>query len=416
LLNNAIHQIQISENVHLFRFDRLWLPVPEPKEGLTMVEPSTLMQRIFQRAEEMALAQNLPGLAGLSDARLHAIHSGGPLTSTEFELICQALAVDSGAMYGGRSTSSSRSPARFRAATAVETPNPMDVRLLALGAEQGRILGHLMTLMRKEIRLQQHKHAIGVQGGELWRGGYELGEAARAELAPDNGPLHDLPRLLNDAGVHVARVHFGSENIDAASVWEPTAAPLVLVNANSRALQHPGAFRASLAHEVCHLLHDAGERDLSTNVSWGVEGTGSYHVALEMRARAFAPAFLAPKGSVLAWRQNLPPRFKKTSTTMVNALAETWGLSFEGAAWHAKNCGLIEPAEANRLAGMPKKPQISLADFETQIDFYPPAMVHPELPEEPAPLWQGWASFLVLEAVEEGHISIGRARELLTWG
>lgn len=364
----------------------------------------------------MALAQNLPGLAGISEGRLNTIRCGNPLTSTEFEMICRALAVDSGAMYGGRAASPSRSPARFRSATAIDPPNPMDVRLLALAAEQGRILGHLMTLMRKDIRLQQHKRTVGIQGGELWREGYELGEAAREELIPDNGPLHDFPRLLNDAGVHVARVTFSSENIDAASVWEPAAVPIVLVNSNTRAIQHPGAFRASLAHEVCHLLHDAGERDLATNVSWGVEGTGNYHAALEMRARAFAPAFLAPRNSVLEWHRNLTARFKKKPTTMVNALAETWGLSFEGAAWHAKNCGLIEPAEADRLAGMPKKPQISLADFETQIDFYPLAMVHPELPDAPAPLWQGWASFLVLEAVEEGHISIGRAHELLTWG
>lgn len=381
-----------------------------------MVEQSTLTQKIFQRAEEMALTQDLSRLAGISDARLNSIRSGEPLSSTEFELICRALAVDSGAMYSGQAASPSRSPARFRAATAVEIPNPMDVRLLALAAEQGRILDHLMTLMRKEIRLQRHKHAIGIQGGKLWREGYELGEAARAELSPDNGPLHHFPRLLNDVGVHVARVPFSSENIDAASVWEPTAAPIVLVNANSRALQHPGAFRASLAHEVCHLLHDAGERDLATNVSWGVEGTGNYHAALEMRARAFAPAFLAPRSSVLEWHRDLPTRLKKNPTTIVNALAETWGLSFEGAAWHAKNCDLIEPAEADRLAGMPKKPQISLADFETQIDFYQPDMLNKELPKEPAPLWQGWASLLVIEAVDDGHISVGRARELLTWG
>ncbi len=39
-------------------------------------------------------------------------------------------------MYGGQSANPSRSPARFRAATAIERPNPMDVRLLAL-AELG---------------------------------------------------------------------------------------------------------------------------------------------------------------------------------------------------------------------------------------------------------------------------------------
>lgn len=381
-----------------------------------MVEQSTLTQRIFQRAEEMDLAQNLAGLSGLSDVRMDAIRRGEPFSSTEFELICRALAVDSGDLYAGRAASPSRSPARFRAATAEGNPSPTDVRLLALTAEQGRILGHLMALLGKEIKLQRHKRTVGVQGSELWREGYQLGEAARTALAPEDAPLRDLPRLLNEFGVHVARAPLSSENIDAASVWEPKAAPVVLVNSKSHVSLHMGAFRASLAHELCHLLHDAGERDLTTNVSWGVEGSGNYHNDLEMRARAFAPAFLAPRPAVCKWHDKLSSRIRKKAIKMVNALAETWGLSFEGAAWHAKNCGLIESAEADRLARMQRRPEISLADFNTRIDLYPPAMVHSELPDASAPLWQGWASFLVLEAMEKGHISVGRARELLTWG
>ncbi|MCP4691957.1 MAG: hypothetical protein GY859_28185 [Desulfobacterales bacterium] len=100
---------------------------------------------------------------------------------------------------------------------------------------------------------------------------------------------------------------------------------------------------------------------------------------------------------------------------MIKILAETWGFSFEGAAWHAKNSGLIKPAEADRLAGMTRKPLISLEDFEFREDFHPPAMFHPELPEKAAPPWKGWASTVVLEALEKDHISVGRARELLTW-
>jgi len=384
-----------------------------------MVDQQTLSQRIFQRAEDMGLAQNLARLSGLGNARMNAIRRGKPFSSSEFELICRALAVDSGDMYAGRAASPSRSPARFRAAIAAEDPNPADVRLLALAAEQGRILGHLMGLLGKEIKLQQHKRTVGVQGGELWREGYELGEAARTALVPDDGPLHDLPRLLNELGVHVARVPLSSENIDAASIWEPSvresgAAPVVLVNSESHLLEHPGAFRASLAHELCHLLHDAGERDLTTNVSWGMEGWGNYHNDLEVRARAFAPAFLAPRNGVRKWHEELPQSIRGNATKMVNALAETWGLSFEGAAWHANNCGFIESPEADRLAGMPRKPKISLDNFEIQEDFYPLSMVHPDMPDA-APLWQGWASFLVLEAMEGGHISVGRARELLTW-
>ncbi len=381
-----------------------------------MAEQPTLTQRVFLRAEEMGLGQDLARISGLGDEKVDAIRQGGSLSSSEFEAICRALAVDSGAMYSGNAGSPARSPVRFRVATAIPEPSPQDVRTLALAAEQGRILSHLMRLMGRENTLQQYRNIMGVQGSfELWKAGYDLGEAARTTFAPRSDPLQDLPRLLNDLGIHLAQVPLSSRDIDAASIWEPEAVPVVLINTTSHVLEHPGALRASLAHELCHLLHDAGERDLTTNVSWGIVGKGNYDDDLEVRARAFAPAFLAPRDHVRSWYANQADRLRNNAVKMVQAMAEYWGLSFEGAAWHAKNCGLIDTEEAERLAGLLRKPPISLEAFEFKEDFYPPNMLHTELPDRAAPLWQGWATMVVLDALEEGHISVGRARELLTW-
>ena len=382
-----------------------------------MVEQATLLQRVFERADEMGLTQDLGMLSGIGDDDLYAIRQGKPMSSSEFEAICRSLAVDSGAMYSGNASDPARSPARFRAATALGDPSPLDVRTLALAAEQGRILGQLMQLMGKEVKLRRRRHIAGIQGTlELWEGGYELGESARAALVPSGGPLRDLPGLLKELGVHLAQVPLSSKHVDAASIWEFEAVPVLLVNAASHIVEHPGALRASLAHELCHLLHDAGERDLTTSVSWGMEGTGNYDQDLEKRARAFAPAFLAPRDMVRAWHAALASRVKRDTVKMVQAMAEHWGLSFEGAVWHAKNCKIVQPAEAVRLAALPRKPVVSLGGFESEEDFYPPAMFHRDLPAKAAPLWQGWATIVVLDALDEGRISVGRARELLTWG
>lgn len=382
-----------------------------------MAVGKTLSQRMLDRANEMGLDwEVVADLSGVPLQNLVAFKLGRPLTSSEYELVCRALAVDSGAMYSGDASSPARSPARFRKATALEHPNPLDTRILALAAEQGRILGHLSHLVGKDIKLKRHRHIRGIeQNSEHWKEGYELGEAAREALAPGDAPLIDLPGLFDELGGHLARVGLSSESIDAASIWEQGALPVVLINENSHVTEHPGAFRASLAHELCHLLHDAGERDLTTSVSWGDKGKGNYDDALEMRARAFAPAFLAPREHVRHWYDRLSASSKQNSTRLIRLMAEYWGLSFEGAAWHAKNCALIEPEEAERLAGMPQKPLISLQQFESLGDFFPPSMFHPELPEKPAALWRGRASLLVLQALDEGHISVGRARELLTW-
>lgn len=380
-----------------------------------MTHQTPMIEGVFQRAEEMGLLPELAKLSRLDDDRIHQIRDGAPLSSTEFELLCRALAVDSGAMFAGSASVAKRSPARFRAATATESPNPTDIRLLALAAEQGRILGHLLALSGKEVKLSRYRRSVGIEGTELWRQGYNLGESARESLEPTGDPLLDLSSLLNQHGVHVARVSM-SPGIDAASIWEPGAVPILLINANNRhVIAHPGVFRACLAHELCHLLHDGGERDLTTHVSWGIEGAGNYHENLEVRARAFAPAFLSPRNYIQRWHDSLGTDAKNNPIQMVQALAETWGFSFEGAAWHAKNCGLIESAEADRLAELQRKPLISLGNFEVREDDYPLSMVHETLPEKTAPLWRGWASIVVLGALEEGHISLGRAREILTW-
>jgi Zn-dependent peptidase ImmA (M78 family) len=319
-------------------------------------------------------------------------------------------------MYAGTASDPTRSPARFRAATAVEHPSPDDVRLLALAAEQGRILAHLMEALGKEVKLRPHRQIWGIQRtAELWREGYELGETARAVLFPQQGPITDLPGLFRDLSIQVARVGLSTKKMDAASIWESDAVPVVLVNTRNHILRHTGAYRATLAHELCHLLHDAGERDMTTSVSWGFEGTGNYHDDVEVRARAFAPAFLAPRKDVRSWCEKLSQRSKRSSSSLVKALAEYWGLSFEGAAWHAKNCDIITPDNAERLARNKKKPAVSLDPFASSEDSCQPSMIHPDLPNEAAPIWRGLASAMVLEALEEGMISVGRARELLTW-
>ena len=82
---------------------------------------------------------------------------------------------------------------------------------------------------------------------------------------------------LDHLSIHVARVRLSSGKMDAACIWDTDAVPVVLVNAGNHVLKHPGVYRATLAHELCHLLQDAGERNLTTSVSGGVEGTGNYH-------------------------------------------------------------------------------------------------------------------------------------------
>jgi len=91
------------------------------------------------------------------------------------------------------------------------------------------------------------------------------------------------------------------------------------------------------------------------------------------------------------------------------------GFSFEGAAWHAKNCQIISAQKAEELASQSNRPSIPYDGFETSRAGAPPSVVNASLPDRPADLWDGWATEIVLSALDEGCISLGLARELLSW-
>ncbi len=376
-----------------------------------------IAKRLLDRAKAMGLAEDLARLAHMSDGRLRRIWHGDAYSAVEYEQLCRALAVDPTLMYCGEETRPQTSPARFRSAFTVDRPSGRDIRLLALAVEQGRILAHLLRLLEREVTLGNARSVQPPsQVRESWREGYDLGEAARQTLHPQQGPVLSLEELLNQLGIHVARATLTTPDVDAASLWEPEAVPVVLLNKASDRYAHPGALRATLAHELCHLVHDAGEQNLTTQVSWGIEHRGNHEDSVEKRARAFAPAFLAPREQTKDWYQRQPRSTRNDPKRTVHALAKHWGLSFEGAAWHAKNCGIVESQAADKLATQPHRPPVDYSAFSTDPVWIPPAMIHQELPEQAAEPWDGWATQVVLDALAEGHISIGRARELLTWG
>ncbi len=92
-------------------------------------------------------------------------------------------------------------------------------------------------------------------------------------------------------------------------------------------------------------------------------------------------------------------------------LANVWGLSFEGAAWHAKNLKKIDPNVAERLSTQPRKPRIDVA-CEADVPRTSPDQFGLEV--EPSNLVRGLVSEKVIVAFVEGGISRGRAMEILS--
>jgi len=336
------------------------------------------------------------------------------LSVTDFERVCRGLAVSPGELRRGQGDSPTRSVARFRSALVdPDILTPGDLRLLATASEIGRTLAYLLAIQGKEPAFERYRDLQGLsQRLQPWEHGYEMGEAARALLVPSNGPILELESEFTRLGVHIARAKFTTPLIEAASVWESGAVPVILINAESGRVQYSLSRRAILAHELCHLLHDGGEANTATRATrtWG---TSNFEEAIEQRARGFAPAFLAPRSQVHDWANIavLP----EAPAELIYHLAAHWGLSFEGAIWHAKNCRLIEREIADDLSAKGLQPELPRERFEREEVGASSLTAHPDLQVILAPLMEGLAAKLVVEALEDSVISLGRAKELVAW-
>lgn len=375
----------------------------------------TLQDRLRRRREEFgASIEKAAAWAGLEPGRLREIEEGAPLHSWEFDAICRGLAVDSGAIARGRDHKPRRSVARFKSASWID-PEPEDFRTLSLAAELGRIGGFLAQQVGGPSRLADLRASRPVSAkSEPWKQGYRLGENARRVLESRTGPIIELEALFRGWGVHVARVAFSSTNLDAASLWERDSLPVILLNTRSSRSQSSLSRRALLAHELCHLLHDSGDRDITTQLSRS-ENAGNYQDEVEQRARAFAPAFLAPRDDVRSWFRAGPGKRIHDPVKKVEALARRWGFSLRGAIWHAKNCGIIQPGTADTLDRSGESQEHPWADdFEREgPDF---GAAEPRgLREDISPVAEGLLASLVAEATLAGVISEGRGREIVTW-
>lgn len=360
-----------------------------------MASPGADIQK--RRAAFGFTPTELADLAALPEARVLAIESGAvQVTTSDLALLADALACDAADLARGELDDARRSPARFRGAIGGRVPSPHDLRLLARAAETGRILASLRGRLGEPAAPLQDLRSLSAPSPamEPWEHGYQLGAKAREQLHP--GPLLSVQAMLESWGVHIAEVAFESDEIEAASLYETGAAPVILVNSRAGKARYRPSLRAILAHELCHLLHDGGQRNL-TAVSLEKDSS-----PVKQRANGFAPSFLAP-GARVSLRSAEP-------SAMVLELAETWGFSFEGAAWHLKNLGLIPAATADRLIEQQHR---SLPDtpFERPMHRTPPDQFGIEV--EPSPLALGLLSETAIIAAAEGLISRGRAAEIL---
>lgn len=177
--------------------------------------------------------------------------------------------------------------------------------------------------------------------------GYELARWLRTEpgITGTSGRVNpdDLLRLW---GVPVIDVALGLVNVDAIGCWGPRHGPAVLLNSDRRHASNSGRRRATLAHEICHLLVD---RSTSLPLVEVLGGRTARHV--EQRARAFAAELLLPRD--LAGRGFLS--FGGDDERAAKSLRARFGVSSALLGWQVLNAEVpLAPASrryVDRLIG-----------------------------------------------------------------
>ncbi len=125
-----------------------------------------------------------------------------------------------------------------------------------------------------------------------WRHGYLLADELLDEISDEHiGGSVDVEECLRRWSVHLSEVTLKDPNLRAVALVGSNHAPSIVLNSGYRWVGSEPVRRFTLAHELCHLLHDRsrGARVAMASGPWAPR-------AIEQRANAFAAWLLMPPG------------------------------------------------------------------------------------------------------------------------
>lgn len=180
-----------------------------------------------------------------------------------------------------------------------------------------------------------------LKGLEPFAEGEALANFVREKMNIGPSQSIDIFTCASDLDIEVRIDSVGPETFDGLAIAGSKFGPGAFINRNSRRIRdrnisdlnaNPGA-RVTLAHEVCHLLVDRGHPLSAIEVLRSRMPSN-----VESRARAFAGEFLLPSATAAnVWDQAGSPIELEALETVLQRLAEMYGVSFSVAAWKVEH-------------------------------------------------------------------------------
>ncbi len=173
--------------------------------------------------------------------------------------------------------------------------------------------------------------------------GYDLAEELLDEVGIDvaaSGTSFDA--WLADWRIHVDEITLDDPELRAVSFVSAHHAPRIVLNQSHWSARIPQARRFTLAHELCHLLHD---RSSATSLA---VATGPWApLSIEQRANAFAAWLLMPPdrlNSAIRWAEH-----PISTPEGVLAVAGELEVSKPALIEHLGNLGFLSEEDRHRL-------------------------------------------------------------------
>ena len=220
--------------------------------------------------------------------------------------------------------------------------------------------------------------------------GESLARTTRKELGLSDDAIPSMVDLLHQLGVSVLWVSTAERLLDGACARLPVPGVMVVLDED---FPSPWRTRATLAHELCHLLFDLGaDRPVLLSPS---QARGRHLEDLERTAKAFAAHLLVPTSRVKLVVSSKDP----TSEEAIVAVGETFGVGRQLVINRLQQ--VFGFSEEQRLRMQKRTAARYRADFTRD-----------EPPERSG--LRGEPIFgLVHQALEQGRIPPSRARRIL---
>jgi Zn-dependent peptidase ImmA (M78 family) len=191
--------------------------------------------------------------------------------------------------------------------------------------------------------IDRHVRNTPVLGStEPWDDGYRLALDLLDDLSMTDTPApFNLDALLDQWEVVRKDEALDQDGPLGVALAGPEITPTIVINRDHAMNQHEYGKRFTMAHELCHLLHDRDrtQRIAHSSSQWAP-------LAIEQRANAFAAMLLMPPGAV---RNAFHPSQPRPSRADVSAMARELQVGLRAAIQHLANLGHITDEDRTRL-------------------------------------------------------------------